>query len=492
MDGINESSFEGLAYGSQVDRNIAQVVYHTPVNSVNPYVFMDHAYFGSGGFRDGSYLIPFSRECAYKQRKELSHYKNYVRPIVRAMVEPVFNDPAERAVKDISGTDLNQSMYNIFLDDVDSAGTDMQQFAHKAVSICRRHGVVFVVMDNYPTTAQPETVSQALEGRIMPYIYVKQAHEVHDYETDPFGNLKTITFTDTPEKRMVNGKPKYEERYREWTENESIVYGKDKNGNLTVISRSVHGLGVVPVIMEYADIVEDMTIILPYPPLYDIAKLNHVIYNQSAEIRDQERAQAFSIFYVQGVPPGDLSIGNNTYINLPTDVTIAPGYASPDFNIIAGLVKNQDQIRQDLFSIAEQNGVVGVQSSKSGIAMQWDFWAHESVLLKTASIATSLEYKIADLFKLYTNENFVYTVSYSDDYAPMGIDNEIARIDKLLRIPGINKKFANKVQEKLARLVLYDIDETELSDVVNDIVSDTGDVGVIMDGGDENAEQQVD
>jgi len=463
---IDEDHFDLVTgNGSQQDRNISQMQYSTNINSLNVYAFMDFTYHGNGGYRDGSFLIPFSRESSFFDRRRLAHFKNYLKPIVRAMIDPVFTEYADRTVVDDAGNPITESMFTDFLDDCDSAETFIQDYTKQAVTLARRHGVSFTVMDNYPSTAQPATVSQALQDRIFPYVYAKRAYEVEDYEVDQFGNLIEITFAEEPVK--INNE--LQKRWRRWTTTESVVLTKAKNNakEWITVSSATHNLGVVPVIMTFSEARECNSKILVDPPLYDIAKLNFVIFNQSAEIRDQERAQAFSIFYCQGVPPQDLVISNNTYINIPSEATISPGYASPDFGIIAGLVANQEQMRKDLFAIAEQSGVVGVQSQTSGVAMAYDFYAHESTLKQTASMATTLEQKIAQLFQRYTSESFVYTVSYPSDYAPMGQDNEVSRLDKVLRIPGLNKTFANKVQQKLARMVLSDEDD----DVINEVTA---------------------
>jgi hypothetical protein len=468
---VNENNLDSLQTPAGQDRNILQMQYSININTVNQYQFMDDTYNGTGGYRDGSYLIPFSRESSYLNRKQLAHFKNYLKPILRAMIEPCFTQEAPRSVKTETGVDITDSLFNEFIEDCDAAGQSLQEFTKMAVSLARRHGVSFVVLDNYPSTAQPKTVSEAISSRVFPYAYCKRAFEVESYETDQFGNLMEIVFTDAPAKIVnENGTVETQKRWRKWTATESIVLTQDKNTKkFLTLDSAFHGLGVVPVIMCFSEAREDKTKVLVDPPLYDIAKLNYVIFNQSAEIRDQERAQAFSIFFCQGVPPTDLVISNNTYINLPDTATISPGYASPDFNIIKGLVENQDQIRKDLFVIAEQNGVVGVESAKSGVAMAFDFWAQESTLKQTSSMATTLEQDIASMFMRYTNETFVYTVSYPTDFAPMGLDNEIQRFERVLKIPGINSKLASEIQKKLARLVLRDEDVLVVNQVIESI-----------------------
>lgn len=458
----NEYQFDST--GQPQDRNISYMATSTPVASVNVYQLMNECYYGNGGIRSGAYLIPFSRESDYQSRKKLAIYKNYIKPAIRAMVEPVFNEQAVRSVEDGAGNAVENMFSDTFLEDVDAAGTDMQSFSHATLNICRRHGVVFTVIDNFDITMQPDTVADAARLRIMPYIYNKQALEVEEVETDQFGNLKWIVFTDNDV--VVNGKS--EKRWRKWETERSVVLAKDKQGKWMEMSESYHGLGKVPVIVSFSDVPESKTCVLVDPPLYNAALINLSIYNQSAEIRDQERAQAFSIFYGQGLPEGDSVFGPKNFINLALEVTMPPGYASPDFGIIAGLVQNQEQLRKDLFMTLEQAGVVGVQNSESGIAKSYDFFGMEETLKRTSYIATNLEFKIAELFMLYTGEIFVYNVIYPTDFAPMGIDREIDRFDKIFKMP-INRMFKYRLMEKLARLIMADEDRGTIEELVENI-----------------------
>ncbi len=170
----------------------------------------------------------------------------------------------------------------------------------------------------------------------------------------------------------------------------------------------------------------------------------------------------------RGYLDGDNVFGPKNFINLGTDVTMPPGYASPDFGIISGLVANQEQLRKDLLATLEQVGVVGVEGEQSGISKAFDFIGQEEVLKRTAALATYLEGKIADLFKLYTNESFTYTVIYQSDFAPQGLDKELDRYDKVFKMP-ITPLFSNRLQEKLARLIFADDDKEIVNEIVEDI-----------------------
>lgn len=461
----NENTFDVELSGVSPDRNINQMSQSININSVNVYQFMSEAYFGTGGFRSGAYILAHDRELNYSKRMQLAHYKNYVKPIIRAMVEPCFSQIATRVVKDESENEIEDSIFLQFIDNCDVCGTHLQDYTHSALNICRRHGVVFTVMDNYSKEMMPATLADAERLRMFPYIYTKQANEVEEFKTDKFGNLETITFIEEPE--IVNGKK--ESRWRQWTTTESTILGKNSSGQFYVVSTVTHNLGKVPVIVSFSDTQEDKTNILPEPPLYDIAKLNYVIFNQATEIRELERSQSFAIFYAQGLPPGDHTFGTGNFINLPTDVNITPGYTSPDPGTLTNLVANQEQIRKDLYLIAEQAGVVGIQNSESGIAKSYDFFAHEDTLKRTSSIATTLEMKIAELFMLYTKESFVYLVDYPFDFSPMGLDRDITRISTIYEIPELTTTFKYKLQEKLARLVFADDTRETMNEVIESI-----------------------
>lgn len=458
---LDENSFKEV-YPVNSNRSINWMNYAVNINSINVYQFMSEAYEGTGGFRTGTYLVPFSRENDFKNRMQLAFYKNYIKPVLRAMVEPVF-------AKEVAREYDNNALFGQFIEDVDVCGTKIQEFTHAATTIARKHGVVFIVMDNFDATQQPETLDEVQKLRTLPYAYVKTADKLEDYKTDQFGNIEWITFYDYTD-RINNKKIVY---YRTWTKTESILLKKEENGNkLIEVSKTYHGLGIAPVITIFSEIQEDKSCILPNPPLYDVARLNWQIYNMTVEKRHQERCQAFSIFYAQGVPPSDLVAGLNNYINLPLEVSIAPGYASPPSDILDYLMKSEEQIRKELFLMVEQAGVIGIQSSESGIAKAFDFEAKENTLKRTSVIATSIEEKIANFFKLYTKESFEYIVDYPVDFAPMGLDREIDRIDKIFQMPELNKTFVSKMQEKLAKLYFADENKETLKEILDAIKED--------------------
>jgi hypothetical protein len=351
--------------------NISNTKKYISVNNVNVYEFMDHAYHGTGGFRDGTFLVPHSREMFYDSRRDLAFYKNFVKPIIRAMIEPVFSKEAARTVEPTN------NKFQEFIADCDNAGTSLQSFMEDALITARLHGVVFIVVENFPMEEQPETEEAVVEARLFPYIYQRTARQVEKYQLDKFGGLLSITFREADVIVVKNGAEVVESRYLKWTSTYSEEYTLNEKNEITVITKNEHNLGVLPVIPIFTMRRKDKNSLLIDPPLYDLAKLNLTIFNKDSEIREIERSQGFSLLYVQSDTQGNLTIGSNNVLFVPMAATIPPGFASPNPAIQTNLMLNATSVREDLFRLAEQNGVIGVQQAKSGLALSWEFFAHE-------------------------------------------------------------------------------------------------------------------
>lgn len=444
---------------------------YVSISDLNIYDFMDYAYHGSDGFRDGTYLVPHSREMFYDRRRELAFYKNFTRPIIRAMVEPIFTKEAPREVRVNGEAASEDHKFNLFIEDADNAGTHLQTLSEDIITTARLHSVTFVVVENFLTEEQPKTDEEAKESRIFPYIYNRKANQVVDsqWEVDKFGNIVEIMFKEECEKIIVKGKVKLEERFVKWTSMDAIFYKKDPNhDNMYIeIDRIEHGLGIVPVVSIYSVRRKKHTELLVDPSLYDIAKLNHTIFNKDSEIRELERSQGFSLLYLQG-EPGNFTVGPNNVVFVPMAATIPPGFVSPEPAIQKNLMGNQKEIREDLFRIAEQSGVTGVQSAKSGVAMQWDFFAHESVLKKTSHLATAFEEKVSNIFKLYTKEEFDYIVHYPERFQPNDKLVEIKTLDNYL-LMGMPPKATALAKEKATRMVFSEEDKDRVEEAIDEI-----------------------
>jgi hypothetical protein len=296
----------------------------------------------------------------------------------------------------------------------------------------------------------------------MPYVYIQTADKVHEYECDEFGNLIEICF--------VNCYKKEGKKYTQYTEWNSLTVRKVvKCEDKTVSDNTiVHALGVIPVISVYST---DKSTILPLPPLYDLAKINYSIFNKDSEIRDQERSQAFSVFYMQtDSNTNNITLGSHNAILIPAgaDITITPGYASPDSNILTVLNTNTQNLIDSIYRIAGDNGITGIKSATSGIAESYKFVGKNQQLIKTVNICETYEKKLAILFGLYTKKDIKYIVNYTKDYNPTVAPDNIDNVIKLLGME-LPIEVKNNIKRDLISKVLDYMDPTELDKLLTKI-----------------------
>jgi hypothetical protein len=393
---------------------------HIDVRTLNPYVFVSHTYDGTGGYYDGSYLFPFARESFYEERKKTAFYRNFLKPIIKAITEPVFSKNVIR--------ETSNPLFESFLNNVDNIGSKISANAYNVTTLSRLHGVTFVVMDNF-TTINAMSVNEAINLRLFPYIYIQPAYTVSSHTTDDYGKLTSITFKHT---ELWND-DKECDVYVTWNDIQSIKVYSRNNKELTR-QTNTHNLGVLPVISVYSDTVQD---ILPVPPVYDIAKLNYAIFNKDSELRDQERATAFSMLYMQtDSNNNNFAIGSHNILLLPasSDITIPPAYISPDTSIMSTLSANTEVLINSIFSAAQQQGVVAIKET-SGIAEAYKFRAQSTQLQKTAIIAEHYEQKVAELFSRYIKQDVDYIVNYDKTYDPFYSRVTVDELTKLLSLP---------------------------------------------------------
>ena len=141
------------------------------------------------GFEDGTYLIPHTseRNDKYTRRKNMSYYVNYVKPVIDAHVNPIFN--TEPARQGMSPT------FNRFINDVDGNNTSITRFMKKVAIMAKLHGVQFVVVDMAKIDdSQVITEADIEQERIYPYLYSVSPSQVINWATDKFGRLISISY----------------------------------------------------------------------------------------------------------------------------------------------------------------------------------------------------------------------------------------------------------------------------------------------------------
>lgn len=454
--------------------NLEQVGYagdSIDISSLCPYQFVSDAYHGTNGFRDGRYISKYQREMSYDNRRKQAYYKNFVKGIVDAVIIPVFSDAVFRV--------CDSDLFTAFIKNCDNAGMKLQNMTKSATKYARLHGVSFLVMDNFPADQLVGSQAEIIASRKFPYIYLQKASTVKNYKTDTFGNLEEIVFYDRTQKD--DKKQTSEKLYRKWTKEYSVtVKIEDKGKQQEVGEKSVHGLGVVPVIEVRSTDTEGF---LPSPPYYDICRLNWAIYNQDSEQRNIERQQAFSLLVMPGEESNsNAEVGANSVLWIGSDATQSPSFISPDAGILTTLRDSSSENVNNLLAQANVLGatavVKGGGSDTSGVAHSYTFQGQNFALKETSQIANDTEMKVAELFKKYVpSEDFEYTVEYPDDFAPTYEDVK-TKMDFCDRIADrdISPAVTTKVNILMVKQLyeLFQLPNDDYEDVEKDIIANGG------------------
>ena len=459
-----------------------------PIYKWNKYDFLWHAYWGTGGFYDGSVLRKLLTEIddQYTLRRAVSYYRNFFCQIIDATYKPVLAEPVTRVteVNDVVDEDGNLApLWNSFLDNVDNRNHKMEQFMKRVVRASRILEVCYIVMDNYRVTS--EDVKTAKETRQFPYIYLRLPQQVEESLTqvDEFSKLLQICFKERPEKVIDKGGQEVEEaRWKLWTRNYSVKLKKDKDTRKFVElpgTQVVYNFNEVPVIPVMSTDSEDDTV-LPHPRFYSVARCGWSVYNfDSAESR-AIYAQMFPILAMPQPRTSDIPTGmasnpmQGVYLAAAENgVTPAePKYIEYPTRDFEAIDKFTQELIDDMFRQAGQLGVSGVSTQakpQSGISKSYDFHASHFVLKESAKMLQFAEEEVARWFKLYVPENFTYEASYCDDYSPdADPQKEVTVYGGYIQLdPGIKGKAL--ALKEASRAVFAGADEDELQEVISDI-----------------------
>jgi hypothetical protein len=419
---MSNSGYDNIPVGGSIQNTTA----YRDVRQMNIYEFMEATYTGEDGYRDCSYLTPTARETFYEDRRRVSYYVNAFKPILNAMVDECFNKPATRTT--------NNNLFQSFIENCDAAGTPLGTFMQSAIKNARLYSINFIVMENFkPEELQTtDTIEQAANQRLYPYIYEKEPCDVYKTETNKQGALEAITFCD--EEIEIGGKKV--ETYRRWDDNTwETFYLKYSDGEeiKVPLESGVHGLGMLPVvaIIDFARTASLKE--LPEPELYDIAFLCFGLFNKESQVCWMEIMQTFAILCTSGMGNNAKAIGPGTFLDSGTDSKYPPQYVSPAQDGIRTLIDNCQRLKEEIQNQAKQKGVIGIKEAESGIAKEWDFRAEEAVLCQTANACERVELALSVIFGAYINSAVSYTVDYPKEYSPLADGNRINTLLTLLK-----------------------------------------------------------
>lgn len=434
------------------------------------------------GFENGTYLIPHTSERneKYTRRKNMAYYVNYVKPVIDAHVNPIFNtEPARQGMS---------STFQRFIEDVDGNNTSITRFMKKVAIMAKLHGVQFVVVDMAKIDDDQIVTEADIENnRIYPYLYSVSPAQVNNWATDKFGKLISISYVVNNSIIDEQGNAKDVEETWTWTE---TTCKKSVDGSEEVFANEI---GIIPVVPIYG-VINATDDLIPQSDLYGIARTSLAMFNACSELRELHRNQAFSILtypigdeddYENGDEP--IRIGTADLLMYRGSSSVPPEFITPPSDSSDVLMDEIQLMIREIYRQANMQFATQEQvSNVSGLAKAYDNQQLYQTISELADGLQRAERKIASIFSLYMDEPMDnYSVSYNKEYGITDTTEVLTNATTALSMnicSGLNYETKRKViramlvgtDSKIIDEVLKNLDETKTSgDPINQGDSNT-------------------
>lgn len=424
------------------------------------YKLLHDAYYGDGMFYDGSALVKHARESNknYSRRKKLAYYLNYVGPIIDSSVLPVFNDEIKRDYRDTA-------KFKMFLDDVDRVGTNLQDFMSRQAIAAKLYSVVYILVNNEATLG--DTEMDNLNMRALPFLTAIEPKNVIGWHFDERGTLLDFTY----QGRYYDDDGWHTRKYK-WTVDSWEV--RDEHDQ--ILKQGEHNLKRVPIVQWFGRNTDPQRV-LPAPEFISIAKTNYHIYHLCSLLSQISDNQTFNILTMQsaGSNMTDVTIGTNNLLIYPQD-TDAPKFIAPDSSPATVLMEQIKNLVSEMYRMSGLNSVIGVESSKSGLAKKWDFERTNKNLVNFAVQCEKAEKAIVALYELWAGETVNYECEYPRDFNIDDVADCLAQAQQAFDLGITSKTFSLEVAKKVLEAYMPNIKPETYDAIIEELESAADDL----------------
>lgn len=302
---------------------------------------------GAGGFVTGDYLWKFPSEIPddYTERRGQARYHNFVGALVDLYVRYLF---AEGVNRETANPELEA-----WWQDVDGAGTTLESFMRRAVSMALASSHSGILVDRTPDA--PSGPSRA-EERAVVYATLYPPTAILDWRVRR-GILTGVKLKEAVTTEDITEQPEGEPwRYLLWDREAWIRF--DAEGALIPEDTPIHNLGLVP----FVTLVPEPSALDPFVGRSIVGNANIVkaLFNRSSEEDHVLRNQAFSLLWAtmpaeataEDIQTAQATIAANFGVKR---VVVAKGdgkYVSPDMSAPAQVAANIQFLIRELFRAA--------------------------------------------------------------------------------------------------------------------------------------------
>lgn len=437
---------------------MTQVVGFIDVTLQSDYVLLRDAYRGSGGFRDGRYLVPHHRELQkdWDVRRQVSYFLNYTKPVVDSHYAPIFRKQIQRDQRGGAG-----AMFTLLQERFDGSRS-VNAAMRRAAKFAKRDGIHFLAV-TAPSVA-PGTLAD--QQKNPPWVYGIFANAVRDVMRDPKGRIVSISygFMDGSRQllRTIDGKG--------WTTTDEQGMTSADAGMSGVWSSERETAPVVAIAPSDWD--EDER--LPTPEFFSIARTNHRIFNMCSEKDSILRNCTFPILTYPSKTLKDLTIGANNALGYDPEHPHEPGWIAPPSEPVEINSTEMTKLVGEIYRMAmmshsvaqKDGGTSGV--AQSGTAKALDRDGQDSALADFSLILQDAETQVWELLSWISGQDMAVSVTYPKEFILADALPELQTIAAALDV-GAGPSFAAAARKRMVRVVLPSANEQDLAEIDKDI-----------------------
>lgn len=430
------------------------------------------AFEGRGGFLDGSYLWQYPREdsAQFDERKKQARYHNFFETLVDLYVRFIFTQGVKRESK--------STAYNEWLQDVDGAGTGVNEFLKRFAAMALVCGHAGMLVDK--TQDEPEGPTKA-EERARTFASIFPATSILDWRFTNTG-LTAVKLQEAPPPPPIDQLPDPDADEASphlllWDVEGWGRFGAD--GALK--GAGVPGLDMVPFV-----------ILRPKPshlslmlgrPLVSNANVIRAMFNRASEEDEVLRAQAFSVLVVSvdaeaNVDEVKQQLGGMVGAAKAIVVKGDADYKTPDMSVPGAIRDNIAYLTQEMYRAAHVRFRRDSLAAESGDAIRLQYAELNEMLQALSRSLSQAEEQMARAWFAWNAttpeqaqaefEEAQPVATYPDEFFLDALINDLDAWARALEL-GLGPTMARRIKKRAARRVDPDMAPEEMAEVDDEI-----------------------
>ena len=342
-----------------------------------------------------------------------------------------------------------------FINDVDLDGTDIDAFMKEANTLSMIYGHCWILVDK-PQSPTAITLEQEIEQGIRPYAQLISPENILDWKYERINGRYILSYLKQKEFEDDDNLT-----IREWTMDSVVRYNYDKTGKgtVTVLEDLSNKITQIPFAMIKANPSHIRGIGMS--DLADVAKIQQAIFNLMSEAEQAIRISSHPSLVKTAST--DASAGAGAIITMDEQMPgdLKPYLLQPSSANIDAIIKVLKEHQTMIMKTTHLEAVVGQKTvAKSGVALQTEFSMLNTRLGDKADSLERLEYKIWNLFQLWTGvqADDTFLIQYKKKFDLRDENNDLANYQTVrdMGIPSI--KLTQELDKQIAMIVVKDGD----------------------------------